>query len=278
MNDASPQAPDPLRAWLEVTGDEAGHGGDRTSAGRQSSRRLFATTAVVTAAAGVLAVGALAGSRATSTAPSAAVSPSPVIAQTPAPATPNPALEVDPAAPAAVVDATAAAAVLAVRSAAAGDTYIDTAVAQSVDTRHGVPVVTVLAWVLQRRGGVWDRGSMVRYGVALDGSDAASGALAPPWILPAPASAAPRRSWRPVDDQAIAEGAAATLRTTGYRDLEAVELRRDPALPLILSALVTATAPGRTEARQHEVWLTPDASAVLGAAPAATPPVPGVAP
>ena len=281
MENGSDVSPDPLQVWLEATGgarEAVPPGGRRTT-----SRRLLALTAMVTIVA-VLLGGVALTERAKPGAAAAApvtVMPSPVPTPSPVPAaaapSPGPAGPVGPVPPASVAPASAsaqsAAAVLAVRTTAGPGAYVDTAVVDGVTRHDGFSVVTVLAWVLYRTGGRWDAGRALRFGVAVADTDAAS-PLARPWPLPPPSAGIAPRRWTPVEDQALATAAAAALRSAGYRGVSDLELRSDAGLPGVLSAAANATAPGSRSPRRQEVWLSPDASTLLGAPAAPRPPLP----
>lgn len=116
--------------------------------------------------------------------------------------------------------------------------YVDEAVATQVETVGDTAVVTVLAVLLEGGERGWERASLARYGVAVR----AGGAVAGPWLLPAPAP--PPDPGAPVEDPALHEHATAALAAAGYGDVTAVQLTRHPALPGVLRAAFLASAPG----------------------------------
>lgn len=281
MTDGSAAAHDPLQAWLEATrSGPATSAVEATSSRRPAPIRLLAITAVVCAAA--LGLGAaVVSSSGGRDGPRVPVAPAMLVAPSPAP-TNAPATETMRAAPTApahpVPDPLAAAAVLAVRAGAGTDTYVDTAVVEDSAEHSGFTVVTVAAWVLQRTGTGWDGGMAVRYAVPLGGPPSQPAVLATPWVLPSPRHDIPDRTWHLVDDNELERSAAGALRAAGYRRVQRVEIRRDPALPAAVNAAVTAIPPGNSGARDLEVWLSADASAVLGHLPGSDLPVPGALP
>lgn len=264
MKNGSSAPDDPLRVWLEATGGGDDGGGDRQNAPAHrlpASRRLLALTAAVTAMALALAAVALA-DRAPRSDRAAAV-PITVDASPAAGASPGATAAATHPSAAPSHHAAPAAAVLAIRTTSGPDTYVDTAVVEQVDRRGGFSVVTVRAWVLYRDAGHWDAGRALRYGVVV--SDAAGApVLTRPWPLPPPTPRAPRRQWRAVDDPALATAAAGALRAAGYREVADLEVRADPALPGVLSVGVTASDPAGRPSRRHEVWVSADATRVLG--------------
>lgn len=280
MENASSTPPDGLRAWLEATGggDDGGGGGGggglqtRTAdAKRPPSRRLLTLTGVMTAVA--LALGAVALADRAPRSSGAAAAPIAVTSSPVAGASPHATAAATHPLPATSDQSAPAAAVLAVRTASGPDAYVDTAVAEHVDHHPGFSVVTVQAWVLYRDAGNWDAGRALRYGVAV--SDAAGApVLARPWPLHPPTARPPRRQWRALDDAELATAAAGALRAAGYRDVADVEVRSDPALPGVVSVNVTATDPAGRPPRRHEVWLSPDATRVLGTASVTDLPIP----
>ena len=267
MTDTSQPLPDPLRAWREATGGDAAASGDadRNEGPERRPTRLFVL------AGGVCALTLLLALAATRAAPSEVVAaaplPTPVTAASTAPLTAPP--PVVPTAEAPVPPAAAASAVLAVRADAADGTYVDTAVVDGAVLTSGTLVVTVRALLLHRVGRGWDSGSTVRYAVPVDPSDGS--VLAPAWQLAAEQPKRSRLAWAPAREAALAAAAAATLRDAGYRLEGDPAVRRSPDVQGVISVSVEAIGPADDVARRHEVWLTADASAVLGAdGPAAT--------
>ena len=278
MSDAPADRPDPLRAWLEATGGdqsqrppESGDGGGEVG----PSRRLMAATAVVCATAVVLAVAVRAkdaGGQTPDVAP-----PAPTVSATPAPATPATAtaqLEGQGLAPAGD-PAVAAAALLAVRTGAGEDVYVDTAAVEATADRGGVTVVTVRALILRRLGGGWSRPQTVRFAVPVSTAGGETNALAAPWRLPSPDAAPQGPAWAAVEDAGLARKAAAAIAAAGYSSPAGASVRRAADLTGVLAVSVRAVAPGDTDVRSHELWLTEDAGAVLGMPAVTDIPVPG---
>lgn len=283
MEAISDRPADPLAAWLAAT-----HGGAAgapppsddarpTPSGSWPRRRLLAVAAVPWVA--VIALGAVTTQRATPAAP-----PAPAAARvtaSPSPAPPDPS-DADPQ-PAVLDDELAAAAVLTVRLSTPPDQYLDTAVAERVDTLDGAAVVTVAAAVLDRVDGGWAGPRAVRFAVPLSLGHSRPAALSAPWVLPGTDRPRAEPETTPVDDDALTHAAATALRAAGYRDIAVAQLRRHSALPDVLAVHVRARAPGEPGERDHEIWLDAAASHVLGAAVSAEPvqlpaPVPAEAP
>ena len=274
MDAAPDRAPDPLAAWLAATqgGADALPGPPDPAAspphrgeGARAPRRLLLAAALPWLV--VLALGAVAVNR------SAPASSAP-------PVQPVPSLSAAPAAgqaSSAVDRQLAAAAVLTLRLAMPDDQYLDTAVAEQIDTVEGAAVVTVAAAVLDRAQGQWSGPRHVRFAIPFSVGQSEPVALAAPWVLPATDRARAEPQATLVDDPSLAEAAVRTLRAAGYRDLAAPQLRRHTALPDILAVHVTARAPGEGAARDHEIWLDAAASRLLGG-PATTAPAPLPAP
>lgn len=275
MDDGSSAPPNPLQAWLEATGGAERRPRDEQRAGGAPVRLLVVTAAVVAVCVGLAIAtaaprtGLPAGAAVVSEVPAAAVPPPAAAPSSPVAPTANPSV---------LTPQLAAAAVLAVRSATAPDTYVDTAVADSVVSHQAFSVVTVRAWVLSRTGEAWDAGAGARFAVAVDPAASPPTALGPPWLLAPPVTEPPPRRWRVVDDVHVDSVAAQTLRRAGYRGLRDLEVRSDATLPGALTVAVTATGPEQPSPQRHEVWVTPDAGAVLGAPTAAPVPIPGEQP
>lgn len=263
MTDVFDSAADPLRAWREAAGgtastDEAG------AATRRRPNRLLLAAGFACAAAVTLA--ATSAARVAPTTPASA--PVPVGPITPSAYPPASTASGAVAPP----DAAAAAAVIAVRAAAPKSHYVDTAAAETVTETHGVTLVTVRAFVLYRRGRGWDAGRVARYAVPLDaGADPV--VLAAPWRLPDPRTVAADGQWKPAPQPDLVAAAERSLGVAGYRVAGDVEVRVDGSGRL--AAVFVGGAPGEAHDREHTVWLTSDAAAVLGAPePAADLPVP----
>lgn len=132
--------------------------------------------------------------------------------------------------------------------------YVDGAVATDVRPVGEAWLVTVLALVLEGGEGGWEGVAVERYGVALLASPSGPVAVAGPWTLPPPAHPPPAPA-PPVEDPALREQAAAALAAAGYRELSALDLTRDPALPGVLVARFDALPPGSGTAGSWTAWL-----------------------
>ncbi|MPZ73207.1 MAG: hypothetical protein GEU74_08245 [Nitriliruptorales bacterium] len=268
----APEPPDPLQAWLEAAGGASAADPDSArpspDARPRPSRRLLGATAVVCTLAAALAAWSPAlrsvpqvgserqGSDSAEGRPPATAS-----------AAPNPGVPPAPDGDAALPDdlPTLAAAVIAVRLAGAPDRYVDTAVAEAVVGAQGVSIVTVRAVVLERNGNRWGEPHLARFAVAVRGQPDAPKVLARPWRLPVEdASQSP--SWEPVAE--LDAAAVTALEASGYREPLQIAVRRSRDLPDVLSVLLRGVAPGESSPRRHEVWLSRDATQVLGAAEA----------
>lgn len=142
--------------------------------------------------------------------------------------------------------------------------YVDLAVPESVSRAAGAAVVTVRALVLEGRAGRWVDATVARYAVPMGHVGTVPVPLAEPWAVTSTDATRPSRRWQPVPDDPAP--ARAALRRAGYVHLSGIGLARDPTLPGVLRARVTAVAPGDGEPRVHEVWLStrPRGVAVLG--------------
>lgn len=273
MNDDEAQR-DPIETWLAATGGVTGTGAvqppadaDDREGGVKAGRRLLVLSVLPWLAVVVLAGAALDRPPAASTAP-AATFPTPAGA----PATESPPTAGHDTPPRPTMTAAHAAAVVALRAAAAADEYIDTAAVESTAPAGELTVVTVRAVRLRRTGDAWGDPHVIRAGVAVGVVDGEILAVAPPWRLPAPSSVAAPLPWEAVEDPQLRAAAAATAQAAGYTGISKAVVRRAGALPDVVSLSVTATAPGDDDAARHEILLTADATALLGAS-AAPPPV-----
>lgn len=275
MSDAPGDRPDPLRAWLEATGGDQTQRPPVTGDGRREdgpSRRLTAATAVVCATAVVLAVAVRvkdAGGHTPDVSP-APPTVSATMGATPAPAAPaqdHDLVSNDPA--------VEAAALLAVRTGAGDDVYVDTAAVESLGGVGATTVVTVRALMLRRVRGGWSPPQTVRFAVPVGSSGSEQVALAAPWRLPSPVPTAPRPAWEPVDDADMTQSATQAVGAAGYSGVADVRVRRAREHPGVLAVALRAVAPGDDAARDHELWLTEDAGAVLGMPAMTDIPIPG---
>jgi hypothetical protein len=199
-------------------------------------------------------------------APPATASPAPTVAQ-PASAAPATAA-LAPADPAvAAIAAIAVQTVITGTDPASGrDRYVDLAVAEGVTWLGDVALVRVAAVVFEGGQGYWDAPRLAAYAVPMRVASGAPAPVSPPWALPdPPKTALSPTGFVPIDDPELVSSAGRALEAAGYAGVVVSTVARDPVLPGILQAEVTATAPGEAAARGHTVWLRDDpAPALLG--------------
>jgi hypothetical protein len=145
--------------------------------------------------------------------------------------------------------------------------YVNLALPQTATWVGDVVIVDVAAIVLEGTGGRWDRPHPVRYAVPLRVRAGTVRVLSAPWTLPDPPQTAPEdTAFAPIEDWTLTEATGRALRTVGYQDVHVQALARDPGLPGVLKAKVTAISPGEGQPRSQELWVSDQPSpTVLGA-------------
>lgn len=137
--------------------------------------------------------------------------------------------------------------------------YVDLALPESVIWVGDVAIVQVAAVVLEGAPGRWDAPRHARYAVPLRAGSTGHRVLGPPWALAdAPDIAPEPANFVPFHDQVVAEAVGRTLTEAGYSDAHVSQLGRDPSIPGVLQAEITAIAPGEASAREHALWLRDD--------------------
>lgn len=168
----------------------------------------------------------------------------------------------------------AAAAVLAVRQALTHDDergwarYVDLAVPAGMRWHGDLAVVTVDAVVYEGDEDGWGAPRAVRYAQPVSSTAAGPRAAGRPWPLPVPDRSAEPPGLLPLHDPEAAGTAEAALTAAGYDEVEVLALARPDGLSGIVVADVEARAPGSPRRGDHQVWISEEAGAVLGAAPA----------
>ncbi|HUH07235.1 MAG TPA: hypothetical protein VML96_05430, partial [Egibacteraceae bacterium] len=159
-----------------------------------------------------------------------------------------------------------AAAVLAVRAALSGplphgdasgaeERYVDLAAAESLHRAGNAAVVTVVAVIVEGADGRWDTARAARFAIPLSVGPGGPTPLGAPWALPSPELAVQTPGWEPIDDDAMADGAADALRSAGYQTTAIDAIARAPGLDDVVFVQAVAVAPGESAARPHDGWL-----------------------
>lgn len=162
-------------------------------------------------------------------------------------------LELALAAPAAL---TVQHALTSIDEATGAQRYVDLALPERVTWVGDVAIVQVAALVLEGEGGHWEETRPARYAVPLQVNGDVVRVLGAPWAIPAPPQITPgESSFVAFNDPALAEAVGRGLDETGYAGVKVRSLGRDPQLPGVLRAEVTAIGPGERQSRAHTVWL-----------------------
>ncbi len=171
-----------------------------------------------------------------------------------------------PAAQGSLDPALGAAAALTVQDALTGSDevtgrrrYVDLALPESVIWVGDVAIVQVAAVVLDGTPEGWEPPRHARYAVPLRAGPAGPRVLGPPWALAGvPDLTLATAHFVPLHDQVVAEAVGRALTEAGYSDARVRQLGRDPSIPGVLQAEITAIAPGEASAREHALWLRDD--------------------
>ncbi|MGH8934576.1 MAG: hypothetical protein ACRDZO_29085 [Egibacteraceae bacterium] len=142
--------------------------------------------------------------------------------------------------------------------------YVDLALPEAVIWVGDVAIVQVAAVVLEGVPGRWDAPRHARYAVPLRAGPMGPRVLGPPWALAGAPDITPESAhFVPFHDQVVAEAVGRALTEVGYSDAHVHQLGRDPSIPGVLQAEITAIAPGEASAREHALWLRDDETPTL---------------